>query len=41
MIIEIYFNPNNYTIYGAEAFGGVSVDKRIDVLSTVIYAKLK
>lgn len=41
MIIEIYFNPDDYTIYGAEAFGEVGVDKRIDVLSTAIYAKLK
>lgn len=41
MIIEIYFNPKDYTIYGAEAFGEIGVDKRIDVLSTAIYANLK
>ncbi len=41
MFIEIYFNPNDYTIYGAEIFGEVGVDKRIDVLSTAIFAKLK
>lgn len=40
MVIEIYFNPTDYSIYGAEAFGEVGVDKRIDVLSTAIYAKL-
>lgn len=41
MLVEIYFNPHDYTIYGAEAYGEVGVDKRIDVLSTAIYANLK
>ncbi len=41
MIIEIYFDPKDETILGAEIYGEVGVDKRIDVLSTAIYAKLK
>lgn len=41
LIIELYYNPEDQTIYGAEIFGEVGVDKRIDVLSTAIYAKLK
>ncbi len=41
IIIEIYYNPKDQSIYGAEAFGEVGVDKRIDVISTAIYAKLK
>jgi len=41
IIIEIYYNPDSEIIYGAESFGEVGVDKRIDVLSTAIYAGLK
>lgn len=41
IIIEIYYDKKDKTIYGAEIFGEVGVDKRIDVLSTAIYAKLK
>ena len=41
MIIELYYSPEDNTIYGAEMFGEVGVDKRIDVLSTAIYANLK
>jgi rhodanese-related sulfurtransferase len=41
IIIEIYYNPTNERIYGAEIYGEKGVDKRIDVLSTAIYAKLK
>ncbi|MFA5300098.1 MAG: rhodanese-like domain-containing protein, partial [Lutibacter sp.] len=41
LITEIYYNPINEEILGAELFGEVSVDKRVDVLSTAIYAKLK
>ncbi|TYA70131.1 FAD-dependent oxidoreductase [Seonamhaeicola marinus] len=41
LITEIYYNPKTEEIYGAELFGEVGVDKRIDVLSTAIYAKLK
>lgn len=41
LISEIYYNPKNEEILGAELFGEVGVDKRIDVLSTAIYAKLK
>ena len=41
IIIEIYYNPKSEQIYGAEIYGEKGVDKRIDVLSTAIYAKLK
>ena len=41
LITEIYYNPDTEEIYGAELFGEVGVDKRVDVLSTAIYAKLK
>ena len=41
LITEIYYNPKTEEIYGAELFGEVGVDKRVDVLSTAIYAKLK
>lgn len=41
LITEIYYNPINEEILGAEFFGEVGVDKRVDVLSTAIYAKLK
>jgi rhodanese-related sulfurtransferase len=41
LITEIYYNPDTEEIYGAELFGEVGVDKRIDVISTAIFAKLK
>ena len=41
LITEIYYNPETEEILGAELFGEVGVDKRVDVLSTAIYAKLK
>ena len=41
LIMELYYNPNTKELLGAELFGEVGVDKRIDVLSTAIYAKLK
>lgn len=41
LFTEIYYNPITEEILGAELFGEVGVDKRIDVLSTAIYAKLK
>ena len=41
LITEIYYNPKSEEILGAELFGEVGVDKRVDVLSTAIYAKLK
>lgn len=41
LITEIYYNPETEEILGAELFGEVNVDKRVDVLSTAIYAKLK
>jgi len=41
LITEIYYHSETEEILGAELFGEVGVDKRIDVLSTAIYAKLK
>lgn len=41
MITEIYYHPDTHKILGAEIFGETGVDKRIDVLSTAIYAGLK
>lgn len=41
IIIEIFYNPDDQRILGAEIYGEKGVDKRIDVLSTAIYAKLK
>mgnify|MGYP003626618218 CR=1 FL=1 len=41
LITEIYYNEKTEEILGAELFGEVGVDKRVDVLSTAIYAKLK
>jgi len=41
LFTEIYYNPKTEEILGAELFGEVGVDKRVDVLSTAIYAKLK
>jgi len=41
LITEIYYNSSTEEILGAELFGEVGVDKRVDVLSTAIYAKLK
>lgn len=41
MIIETYYDKKDGTILGCEAFGEKGVDKRIDIMSTAIYAKLK
>lgn len=41
LIIETYYDAADLTLLGAEIFGQVGVDKRVDVLSTAIYAKLK
>ena len=41
LFTELYYNPQTEEILGAELFGEVGVDKRVDVLSTAIYAKLK
>ncbi len=41
LISEIYYDPTTKVILGGEFFGEVGVDKRVDVLSTAIYAKLK
>ncbi len=38
---KVIYNPDTLEIYGAQAIGGGGVDKRIDVISTAIYAKLK
>lgn len=40
MIMEIYYNANTREVLGAEIFGEVGIDKRIDVLSTAILGKL-
>jgi len=41
MIVETYYAPEDGMILGCEIFGEHGVDKRIDVMSTAIYAKLK
>ncbi|MGQ1786697.1 MULTISPECIES: FAD-dependent oxidoreductase [unclassified Saccharicrinis] len=41
MIVETYYDPKDGTILGCEVFGEKGVDKRIDIMSTAIYAKLK
>ncbi len=41
LITELYFDPDTHQLLGAELFGEVGVDKRVDVLSTAIFAKLK
>ncbi len=41
LIVETYYDANNLTLLGAELFGKHGVDKRVDVLSTAIFAKLK
>ncbi|MGL1887473.1 MAG: FAD-dependent oxidoreductase [Reichenbachiella sp.] len=40
VIVAIYYEAVTKVIVGAEVFGKRGVDKRIDVLSTAIYAKL-
>ncbi len=39
--LKVLFNPETEEIYGGQAVGGHGTDKRIDVLSTAIYAKMK
>jgi len=39
--LKVIFNPESEEIYGAQAIGGDGVDKRIDVLATAIYAKMR
>lgn len=41
LISEIYYHAESEEILGAEIFGEVGVDKRVDVLATAIFAKLK
>lgn len=41
LIIELYYHAKTDEILGAELFGEYGVDKRVDVLATAIYAKLK
>ena len=38
---KVLYNPETYEIYGAQAIGGEGIDKRIDVMATAIYAKMK
>lgn len=40
LFLEIYYHPTTRILYGAEMIGEKGVDKRVDVLSTAIYAKL-
>lgn len=40
LTLEITYHPKTLVLLGAQAFGKVGVDKRIDVLSTAIYAGL-
>ncbi len=40
LVAEVYFDPENGKLLGAEVFGENGVDKRIDVFSTAIYADL-
>lgn len=40
LYLELYYDPSNGVVLGAEIFGKNGVDKRIDVLSTAIYARL-
>lgn len=40
MIMEVYYNSNTREVVGAEIFGEVGIDKRIDVMSTAILGKL-
>ena len=39
--IKVIFNPVTEEIYGGQMIGGEGVDKRIDVLATAIYSKMK
>ncbi len=39
--VKLLYNPETEEIYGAQAVGIKGVDKRIDVLATAIYSKLK
>ncbi len=41
LIIELYYHTKTKQILGAELFGEYGVDKRIDVISTALFAKLK
>jgi len=40
LMLEVYYDKTTRELLGAEAFGEVGVDKRIDVLSTAILGKL-
>ncbi|MDY0277554.1 MAG: DsrE/DsrF/DrsH-like family protein, partial [Acholeplasma sp.] len=39
--LKVLFNPETEEIYGAQAIGKEGTDKRIDVLATAIYGKIK
>ena len=40
IVIKLIFSPTDGKIFGAQAFGGVGTDKRIDVLATAIKGSL-
>lgn len=41
MTLKVLYDKNNYSILGAQCVGYEGVDKRIDVIATSIYSKLK
>lgn len=41
IVIETYYHAEDHHLLGAELFGEFGVDKRTDVLSTAVFAKLK
>ena len=41
MTLKVLYDKNNYSILGAQCIGYEGVDKRIDVIATSIYSKLK
>ncbi len=40
VFVTLYYEEDSLRIVGAEVFGKIGIDKRIDVLATAIYAKL-
>ena len=41
MVVEVYYDSETNELLGGQVFGQEGVDKRVDVLATAIYAKLK
>lgn len=39
--MKVLYNPETEMIYGVQAIGGDGVDKRVDVIATAMYAKMK